>query len=47
MDPTKMPAEARQPAAPRRPYSPPRLVTHGTVAAITAGLPLGVGYVAP
>jgi hypothetical protein len=34
---------ARQ-TSPRRPYRPPRLVTHGTVANITAVLPQGVGY---
>jgi hypothetical protein len=33
-----------QPTHPRRPYSSPRLITHGTVANITAELQQGVGY---
>jgi hypothetical protein len=36
-----------QPTHPRRPYSAPLLITHGTVANITAALPQGVGYAAP
>ena len=47
MDATKVPATPKQPPAPRRPYRPPRLLTHGTVAAITAAAPspwAGVGY---
>ena len=29
-------ASPAQPAHPRRPYQPPRLITHGTVAELTA-----------
>ena len=34
-------ARPAQPANPRRPYSLPRLVTHGTIAELTASLPAG------
>jgi hypothetical protein len=48
MDTAKKPAATIQRATPRRPYSTPRLVRHGTVANITAGLPQGgLGYVTP
>ena len=36
MDTTQKQPAKTQRAAPRRPYRPPRLVTHGTVAELTA-----------
>ena len=48
MDTVNKPARTIQQSAPRRPYSPPRLITHGTVANITAGLPQrALGYPQP
>ena len=40
----KVGRQLQQPTKPRRLYHPPRLITHGTVANITAGLPQGTGY---
>ena len=48
MDTTKKQAATIQRLAPRRPYNPPRLVTHGTVVNITARMPQSaLGYPQP